>query len=98
MKHAIRCSAVPCVTRYFEPYADISSNFSRGYAADGVHRALTVQNDQTDQNGRMPQCTWGQDTIQFLEQFLGPALEMNSLDTKIWTPDHNYNLWGRVDE
>jgi glucosylceramidase len=40
---------------------------------------------------------WGQEyEIQFVKEFLGPALQKNSLDTKIWILDHNYNLWGRV--
>jgi glucosylceramidase len=86
-------------SRYFEPYAEYFVKFLEGYAADGVHiRAVTIQNEiDTDQGGRMPQCLWGQEyEIQFVKQFLGPALEKNSLDTKIWILDHNYNLWGRV--
>jgi glucosylceramidase len=86
-------------SRYFGPYADYFVKFLEGYAADGVHiRAVTIQNEiDTDQGGRMPQCMWGQEyEIQFVKEFLGPALQKNSLDTKIWILDHNYNLWGRV--
>jgi glucosylceramidase len=85
--------------KFFEPYAEYFVKFLEGYAADGVHiRAVTVQNEiDTDQDGRMPQCMWGQEyEIQFVKEFLGPALQKNSLDTKIWILDHNYNLWGRV--
>jgi glucosylceramidase len=86
-------------SRYFAPYAEYFVKFLQGYAADGVHiRAVTIQNEiDTDQGGRMPQCLWGQEyEIQFVKEYLGPALQKNSLDTKIWILDHNYNLWGRV--
>jgi len=40
---------------------------------------------------------WGQEyEIQFVKEFLGPALQKNSLDTRIWILDHNWNLWGRA--
>lgn len=86
-------------SRYFGPYADYFVKFIKGYAAEGVPiRAVTVQNEiDTDQDGRMPQCMWGQEyEIKFVKEFLGPAFQKNSLDTKIWILDHNYNLWGRV--
>src|ERR1700679_19961 len=86
-------------SRYFGPYAEYFVKFLQSYAADGVHiRAVTIQNEiDTDQGGRMPQCLWGQEyEIQFVKEYLGPALQKNSLDTKIWILDHNYNLWGRV--
>ncbi len=86
-------------SRYFEPYAEYFVKFLKEYAAAGIPiRAVTIQNEiDTDQDGRMPQCMWGQEyEIKFVKEFLGPALEKNSLDTKIWILDHNYNLWGRV--
>jgi glucosylceramidase len=86
-------------SRYFGPYADYFVKFIKGYSAEGIPiRAVTVQNEiDTDQDGRMPQCLWGQEyEIKFVKEFLGPAFQKNSLDTKIWILDHNYNLWGRV--
>lgn len=86
-------------SRYFGPYAEYFVKFIQGYAAAGVPiRAVTVQNEiDTDQDGRMPQCMWGQEyEIKFVKEFLGPAFQKSSLDTKIWILDHNYNLWGRV--
>jgi glucosylceramidase len=86
-------------SRYFASYAEYFVKFLKGYAAAGIPiRAVTIQNEiDTDQDGRMPQCMWGQEyEIKFVKEFLGPALEKNSLDTKIWILDHNYNLWGRV--
>src|ERR1019366_1519978 len=51
----------------------------------------------TDQDGTMPACIWSQqDEVVFIKNFLGPALQNDSLDTKIWILDHNYNLWGSV--
>lgn len=85
--------------RYFGPYAEYFVKFIQGYAAEGIPiRAVTVQNEiDTDQDGRMPQCMWGQEyEIKFVKEFLGPAFQKNSLGTKIWILDHNYNLWGRV--
>lgn len=86
-------------SRYFGPYAEYFVRFIKDYAAAGVPiRAITVQNEiDTDQDGRMPQCMWGQEyEIKFVKEFLGPAFQKNALDTKIWILDHNYNLWGRV--
>jgi glucosylceramidase len=60
-----------------------------------------VQNEvDTDQDGRMPAALWGQEyEVEFVKNYLGPAFERASLDSKIWILDHNYNLWGRaVDE
>lgn len=83
----------------FGPYAEYFVRFIKGYAAEGVPiGAVTVQNEiDTDQDGRMPQCLWGQEyEIGFVKEFLGPAFQKNAIDTKIWILDHNYNLWGRV--
>ena len=61
-------------------------------------QAVTVQNEvDTDQDGRMPACSWPQEyEMGFVKKFLGPTLQQNSLPTKIWILDHNYNLWGRA--
>lgn len=86
-------------SRYFGPYAEYFVKFIKGYGAEGIPiRAVTVQNEiDTDQDGRMPQCMWGQEyEIKFVREFLGPAFQKNAIDTKIWILDHNYNLWGRV--
>jgi glucosylceramidase len=45
----------------------------------------------------MPASLWGQQyEIDFVKNFLGPALERASLNTEIWILDHNFNLWGRA--
>jgi glucosylceramidase len=85
--------------KYLSSYAQYFVRFLDGYAKEGVKiRAVTVQNEvDTDQDGRMPAALWGQEyEIEFVKKYLGPAFEQNSLDTKIWILDHNYNLWGRV--
>lgn len=88
--------------KYFGPYAEYFVDFLSGYRDQGVKiSAVTSQNEvDTDQDGRMPACLWGQEyEIEFVKSFLGPALQKASPDTKIWILDHNYNLWGRaVDE
>ncbi|MGA2832457.1 MAG: glycoside hydrolase family 30 beta sandwich domain-containing protein [Terracidiphilus sp.] len=84
---------------YFAAYAQYFVRFLKAYAAEGVKiDAVTIQNEtDTDQDGRMPACLWGQEyEMDFIKTFLGPALEGASLDTKIWILDHNYNLWGRA--
>jgi len=84
---------------YFGPYAQYFVKFLQAYAAEGVPvQAVTVQNEvDTDQDGRMPACSWPQEyEMGFVKSFLGPALEKNGLATKIWILDHNYNLWGRA--
>ena len=83
----------------FAPYAQYFVKFLQGYAAEGVPiQAVTVQNEvDTDQDGRMPACTWAQEyEIGFVKDHLGPMLQRNGLNTKIWILDHNYNLWGRA--
>lgn len=83
----------------FPVYARYLTKFLQGYEAEGVRvDAITSQNEvDTDQNGRMPACLWGQEyEIEFVGQHLGPELRRNNLATKIWILDHNYNLWGRA--
>ena len=84
---------------YFPVYAKYFLKFLQGYAAEGVPvQAVTSQNEvDTDQDGKMPACIWGQEyEIQFVRDHLGPLLERSGMATKIWILDHNYNLWGRV--
>jgi glucosylceramidase len=83
----------------FPAYAKYFVKFLQSYQAEGVKvDAVTSQNEvDTDQEGRMPACVWAQEhEIVFVSQHLGPALEQNKLQTKIWILDHNFNLWGRV--
>jgi glucosylceramidase len=85
--------------KYFDSYAQYFVRFLQGYAAEGVKiNATAVQNEvDTNQNSLMPACLWAQeDESKFVANYLGPALERTSLDTKIWILDHNYDLWGRV--
>jgi glucosylceramidase len=88
--------------KYFAAYANYFVKFIHAYRDAGVKiRAVTSQNEvDTDQDGRMPAALWGQEyEIGFIKEFLGPAFQQASLDTKIWILDHNYNLWGRaIDE
>lgn len=85
--------------RYMGAYANYFVKFLQAYEAEGVFvNAITVQNEvDTDQDGRMPQCTWPMEyEADFVRQFLGPAFEKDAIKTKIWIIDHNYNLWGRA--
>ncbi len=85
--------------KYFRAYAQYFLKFLQAYAdADVPIQAITSQNEvDTDQDGRMPACLWGQEyEIDFVKNHLGPLLQANGLRTKIWMLDHNYNLWGRV--
>jgi glucosylceramidase len=85
--------------RYLEAYAHYFLKFLQAYADAGVAiQAVTPQNEvDTDQDGRMPACIWPQESeIEFVGKHLGPLLEKQSLSTKIWILDHNYNLWGRA--
>jgi glucosylceramidase len=84
---------------YYASYAQYFLKFLQAYAAAGVPiQAITSQNEvDTDQDGRMPACLWGQEyEIEFVREHLGPVLEANGIPTKIWLLDHNYNLWGRA--
>jgi glucosylceramidase len=84
---------------YMPSYANYFLKFLQAYEAEGVTiNAITVQNEvDTDQDGRMPACTWPQEyEVDFVRQSLGPLFQKNSVKTKIWLIDHNYNLWGRA--
>jgi glucosylceramidase len=83
----------------FASYAQYFVKFLQAYAAEGVSiQAVTSQNEvDTDQDGRMPACLWGQEyEIEFVKSHLGPAFKAAGLSTRIWLLDHNYNLWGRA--
>jgi glucosylceramidase len=85
--------------RYLPHYAQYFLKFLQAYAAEGVVvQAVTPQNEvDTDQDARMPACIWPQEyEMEFVGSYLGPLLEQNSIPTKIWILDHNYNLWGRA--
>lgn len=85
--------------KYLATYAQYFVKFLQAYAAEGVPvQAVTSQNEvDTDQDGRMPACLWGQEyEVEFVGQHLGPAIVAAGLPTKIWLLDHNYNLWGRA--
>jgi len=89
-------------SHYFEPYAHYFLKFLAEYKAAGVPiDAVTIQNEvDTDQDGRMPACLWGQEyEMAFVKSHLGPLFRKEGVSTKIWILDHNYNLWGRaIDE
>jgi glucosylceramidase len=85
--------------KHMPSYANYFVKFLQGYEAEGVSiQAVTVQNEvDTEQDGRMPACTWPQEyEADFVRQNLGPLFEEKGVGTKIWIIDHNYNLWGRA--
>jgi len=85
--------------RYLRVYSQYLGKFLEAYGSEGVTiQALTPQNEvDTDQDGRMPACSWPQEyEIEFVRDHLGPLLEQKGIPTKIWILDHNYNLWGRA--
>ena len=80
-------------------YALYVAKFLGAYREAGVPvNALSVQNEtDTDQDGRMPACLWGQEyEMEFVSGHLGPLFRQRGIDTKIWIVDHNYTLWGRA--
>jgi glucosylceramidase len=85
--------------RYLANYAQYITKFVDAYAKEGVRiDAVSSQNEvDTDQDGRMPACTWPQEIeVGFVGEQLGPAFVKAGIRTKIWLIDHNYNLWGRA--
>jgi glucosylceramidase len=83
----------------YDPYARYILKFLEAYEKEGIQiQAVIVQNEaDTDQDGRMPACLWGQEyEIEFVKEHLGPLLRSSVHQTKIWILDHNYNLWGRA--
>jgi glucosylceramidase len=85
--------------QYMAPYANYFVKFLQAYEDEGVPvQAVTIQNEvDTDQDGRMPACTWPMEyEADFVRNFLGPTFERSGVKTQIWLIDHNYNLWGRA--
>ncbi|MBV9265034.1 MAG: hypothetical protein JO061_02580, partial [Acidobacteriaceae bacterium] len=88
-----------CAEAILQTYAKYFVKFLEAYREAGVPvNAVTVQNEvDTNQDGRMPACQWGQEyEAEFVGEHLGPAFANSNIDTKIWIIDHNYNLWGRA--
>jgi glucosylceramidase len=85
--------------KHFPAYAKYFTKFIESYAEAGVPiHAVTVQNEvDTDQEGLMPACLWGQSSeMRFVAEHLGPCFRDKNISTKIWILDHNYDLWGRA--
>jgi glucosylceramidase len=85
--------------KHFPAYAKYFLKFVESYAAAGVPiHAITVQNEvDTDQEGLMPACLWGQvSEVRFVAEHLGPCFAEQGIKSKIWIIDHNYDLWGRA--
>jgi glucosylceramidase len=85
--------------RFYHNYAEYFRRFIEEYGREGIRLdAATVQNElDTDQDGTMPACIWGQEyEIQFVRDHLGPILHDAGITAKIWILNHNYNLWGRA--
>jgi glucosylceramidase len=83
----------------FGVYARYLAKFIKAYSEAGVTvNALSVQNEvDTDQDGNMPACLWGQEyEMQFIADHLGPLFAKEKIGVKIWILDHNYSLWGRA--
>jgi glucosylceramidase len=83
----------------FGVYARYLAKFIKAYSEAGVTvNALSVQNEvDTDQDGNMPACLWGQEyEMQFISDHLGPLFAKEKIGAKIWILDHNYSLWGRA--
>lgn len=84
---------------YFAVYACYLAMFLNAYRTAGVTiNSITTQNEvDTDQDGRMPAAMWPQEfEMDFVRDHLGPKIEKEGLNTKIWLLDHNYSLWGRA--
>lgn len=80
-------------------YAEYLARYFDAYEHEGISiDSLTPQNEvDTDQDGRMPACLWGQEyEIEFVRDHLGPRLAKRDRKVEIWILDHNYNLWGRA--
>lgn len=85
--------------KWLSVYAKYFELFLSAYADSGVKiNSITPQNEvDTDQDGKMPACTWPQEyEIEFVRDHLGPLMRKSAHPADIWVLDHNYNLWGRV--
>lgn len=83
---------------YVECYADYIVKYIKAYAGHGIKiSAITPQNESnTQQDHRMPACIWHPETEAKFICVLKEKLLKNSLFTKIWMYDHNFNDVERV--
>ena len=83
---------------YVECYAEYIVKYIKAYAQHGIKiSAITPQNEtNTQQEHRMPACIWHPETEARFICVLKEKLLKNSLFTKIWMYDHNFNDVERV--
>ena len=74
----------------YEVYADYFVKYIKAMAAQGIHiDAVTVQNEPLN-NRNTPSMPWDpQDQLDFIADYLGPAIKAGGIDTDIILFDHN---------
>ncbi len=84
--------------KYVDCYAEYFVKYIKAYAKHGIKiSAVTPQNEcNTQQNYKMPACIWHPETEAHFICALSKKLKENSLDTRIWALDHNFNDIPRV--
>ncbi len=85
--------------KYVDCYADYIVKFIQAYAQHGIKiSAITPQNEVNTQHSLdMPSCIWHPEIEARFTCVLKEKLKNNSLDTKIWIHDHNFNDVTRVE-
>lgn len=71
--------------RYLEAYALYFSKFVQAYAKEGVPLFAVMPQNEIAYQPNWPSCTWRpEDMGYFINNFLGPKLELETPNTKIW--------------
>lgn len=71
--------------RYLEAYALYFSKFVQAYEAEGVSLWAMMPQNEIRWAPNWPACTWrAEDMGYFIEKYLGPKFEADSIDTEIW--------------
>lgn len=79
---------------HYGTFARYLVKFIEAYAGEGIEiHAVTPQNEPDYVPSNYPGCGYSaQEQIELVKE-MGAAFETNSIDTKIWILDHNYDLW-----
>lgn len=76
---------------YLQAYALYFSKYVQAYKRNGIHIQMIMPQNEIAWTPCWPSCTWRpEDLAIFVNQYLGPQFEKDSLDTEIWLGTVNY--------
>ena len=78
--------------KYYDDYAEYFVRWVGEMEAEGIPiYAITIQNEPLNRGNSMSLYMGWEQQRDFIRDHLGPEVESNDIDAKIWIFDHNYN-------